>query len=368
MSGHFESALASADTKWRNGDSKGCVLDYKKALKIAVEAKNDEKAGMVLMGLGFTLLQAKEIQPKREGIEYLRQAHHLAKQGGEAAQVVFVANIIQKAERDLQLYEENRTASKSRSDLKKGTVSGSGSGSGSESDLKSRPSVPSKTLEDLNSAHSGDGTERKGGGGGEERDSKDNERGKIKEGGLKANNNGNQAVWIACAKGLVVRSKVMLFLKGSPDAPYCSHSRDAVRVLDSLGLKFDTYDVITAHPEVCQALKQQANWPFFPQLYINGVLMGGADILKAYAEDNVLKQELISRGVDTNSFGEPISRCTAKSEPPPCATDHVKDLGTERKGEENGEIAVSRAESEVSSRIRRHGEGWGMSYMYWNVS
>eukprot|EP00954_Amorphochlora_amoebiformis_P018033 1323247-Amorphochlora_amoeboformis.AAC.2 len=62
MSGHFESALASADTKWRNGDSKGCVLDYKKALKIAVEAKNDEKAGMVLMGLGFTLLQAKEIQ------------------------------------------------------------------------------------------------------------------------------------------------------------------------------------------------------------------------------------------------------------------------------------------------------------------
>lgn len=72
--------------------------------------------------------------------------------------------------------------------------------------------------------------------------------------------------------------KVVLYMKGTPQAPMCGFSAQVVRLLDASGAKFSTFDVL-ADPEIRQGVKEYSNWPTFPQLYINGELVGGCDIL-----------------------------------------------------------------------------------------
>jgi monothiol glutaredoxin len=71
---------------------------------------------------------------------------------------------------------------------------------------------------------------------------------------------------------------VLLFMKGTPDFPQCGFSATAVRALNAVGAKFDTVNIFE-DPELREALKQYSNWPTYPQLYVSGELIGGADII-----------------------------------------------------------------------------------------
>lgn len=84
----------------------------------------------------------------------------------------------------------------------------------------------------------------------------------------------------------VASNPVIIFMKGTPQFPQCGFSARAVEALKSCGEKF-AYVNVLADPEVFESLPRFANWPTFPQVYIDGELVGGCDItleLKANGE------------------------------------------------------------------------------------
>jgi monothiol glutaredoxin len=84
---------------------------------------------------------------------------------------------------------------------------------------------------------------------------------------------------------------VLLFMKGTPDFPQCGFSAQAVAALRALGTEFD-YVNIFEDPEIREGLKAYSNWPTFPQLYINGELIGGCDITIELYHSGELKELL----------------------------------------------------------------------------
>ena len=80
-------------------------------------------------------------------------------------------------------------------------------------------------------------------------------------------------------KQQVTGNPVVLYMKGTPQFPQCGFSANAVRILNALGVKnFFSVDVL-ANPDIRQGIKDYANWPTIPQLYINGEFVGGSDIM-----------------------------------------------------------------------------------------
>ena len=71
---------------------------------------------------------------------------------------------------------------------------------------------------------------------------------------------------------------VILYMKGTPDFPQCGFSGQAVAALNAVGKPF-AYVNIFEDPEIREGLKVYSNWPTFPQLYVNGELIGGSDIV-----------------------------------------------------------------------------------------
>ncbi len=71
---------------------------------------------------------------------------------------------------------------------------------------------------------------------------------------------------------------VLLYMKGTPDFPQCGFSATAVRALNAVGAKFESVNIFE-EPELREALKEYSNWPTYPQLYVNGELIGGCDII-----------------------------------------------------------------------------------------
>ena len=70
---------------------------------------------------------------------------------------------------------------------------------------------------------------------------------------------------------------IIIYMKGSPAAPQCGFSAQTVQCLVACGQRFAYVDIL-AHPEIRATLPQYADWPTFPQLYVNGELIGGCDI------------------------------------------------------------------------------------------
>jgi len=90
---------------------------------------------------------------------------------------------------------------------------------------------------------------------------------------------------------LINASPIMLFMKGSPSAPRCGFSREIVSILQSLNVPFGHFDILTDET-VRQGLKTFSNWPTYPQLYVNGKLMGGLDVVKEMQTDGELASAL----------------------------------------------------------------------------
>jgi len=88
---------------------------------------------------------------------------------------------------------------------------------------------------------------------------------------------------------------VVLFMKGTPDFPQCGFSAQAVSALSRLGAQFHHVNIFE-DPELREALKRFSNWPTYPQLYVNGELIGGCDIVLEMYRSGELKQVLESAG------------------------------------------------------------------------
>jgi len=88
---------------------------------------------------------------------------------------------------------------------------------------------------------------------------------------------------------LITTNPVMLFMKGEKNQPECGFSLQVVEILNELDVDFVTVNVLL-RPDIRKDLKEYSNWPTFPQLYINGELVGGADIVKSLHLNQELEQ------------------------------------------------------------------------------
>ncbi|KAG7216540.1 hypothetical protein INR49_002027 [Caranx melampygus] len=89
-------------------------------------------------------------------------------------------------------------------------------------------------------------------------------------------------------KKLINAAPCMLFMKGSSQEPRCGFSRQIVALLKEHNIQFSSFDILSDE-EVRQGLKTYSNWPTYPQLYVNGELVGGLDIVKELAESGELE-------------------------------------------------------------------------------
>jgi monothiol glutaredoxin len=90
----------------------------------------------------------------------------------------------------------------------------------------------------------------------------------------------------------VTTHPVVLYMKGTPQFPQCGFSQAAVQMLHACGIdNFFSVNVL-ADPSIRQGVKDYANWPTIPQLYVNGEFVGGCDIMREMYEAGELQQLL----------------------------------------------------------------------------
>src|SRR5215213_9972185 len=87
---------------------------------------------------------------------------------------------------------------------------------------------------------------------------------------------------------LIAANPVLLFMKGTPDMPRCGFSMRVVQVLDQVDVDYGAIDVLPALQPLREVTAEIADWQTFPQLYVNGELVGGADIVEEMFETGEL--------------------------------------------------------------------------------
>lgn len=90
---------------------------------------------------------------------------------------------------------------------------------------------------------------------------------------------------------LVKENKVLVFMKGSKLMPMCGFSNNVVQILNSLGVSYETVDVLEDN-DIRQGIKEYSNWPTIPQVYINGEFVGGSDVAYEMYQNGELQQML----------------------------------------------------------------------------
>jgi monothiol glutaredoxin len=111
----------------------------------------------------------------------------------------------------------------------------------------------------------------------------------------------------AAIQSAISENPVILFMKGTPDAPACGFSARTVAVLESLGQPFAAVDILP-DPRIRQELSSLSNWPTIPQLFIDGELVGGADIVAEMYQSGELQDAL---GLQDATAEEPESASVA---------------------------------------------------------
>ncbi len=101
-------------------------------------------------------------------------------------------------------------------------------------------------------------------------------------------------------KSEIDSSDIMLFMKGTPVFPQCGFSAAVVQILNALGVKFGSVDILM-DPEIRQGIKEFAGWPTIPQLYVKGEFVGGCDIIREMFETGELAELLNARGIDVRA-------------------------------------------------------------------
>ena len=90
---------------------------------------------------------------------------------------------------------------------------------------------------------------------------------------------------------LIDSSPVMVFMKGNKLMPQCGFSNNVVQILNSLGIEYSTFDVLSDF-EIREGIKQYSNWPTIPQVYLKGEFLGGSDILIEMYNSGELKEKI----------------------------------------------------------------------------
>jgi monothiol glutaredoxin len=111
----------------------------------------------------------------------------------------------------------------------------------------------------------------------------------------------------------LAENSVVLFMKGTPMFPQCGFSAAVVQVLTHMGVKFKGIDVLT-DPSLREGVKQFANWPTLPQLYVKGEFIGGCDIVRDMYESGELQQVLDEKGPDRGCACRPWRRRHIRSQ------------------------------------------------------
>jgi monothiol glutaredoxin len=106
---------------------------------------------------------------------------------------------------------------------------------------------------------------------------------------------------------------VLLFMKGTPEQPACGFSARTVAVLQSLGRPFAAVNVLP-DPRIRQELSALSNWPTIPQLFVDGELVGGCDIVMEMYQSGELQQVL---GADESTAGQPAPEPEGAPAAPP---------------------------------------------------
>ncbi len=96
-------------------------------------------------------------------------------------------------------------------------------------------------------------------------------------------------------KDQIANNRVILYMKGSPNQPQCGFSARAVQALMGCGEKFAYVDILS-NPDIRANLPIYANWPTFPQLWVDGELIGGCDIITEMHESGELKEVVCGTG------------------------------------------------------------------------
>jgi len=111
---------------------------------------------------------------------------------------------------------------------------------------------------------------------------------------------------------LIAENQVLLFMKGTPSAPRCGFSMRTVQVLDSMGVEYGAIDVLPALQPLREVTSEISDWETFPQLYVNGELLGGCDIVEEMFESGELAETL---GVEQPAEEAPAAEAAASEEP-----------------------------------------------------
>jgi monothiol glutaredoxin len=90
---------------------------------------------------------------------------------------------------------------------------------------------------------------------------------------------------------LIGSSPIFVFMKGNKLMPQCGFSNNVVQILHSLGVSFESFDVLS-DMEIRQGIKEFSSWPTIPQVYVKGEFMGGSDILIEMYNSGELKEKL----------------------------------------------------------------------------
>lgn len=88
---------------------------------------------------------------------------------------------------------------------------------------------------------------------------------------------------------LVNQNKILVFMKGNKLMPQCGFSNNVVQILNTLGVPFETVDVL-ADQDIRQGIKEYSSWPTIPQVYIDGEFVGGSDVLIELYQKGELQQ------------------------------------------------------------------------------
>tara|TARA_B100000686_G_C16189566_1_gene665123 strand:- start:190 stop:537 length:348 start_codon:yes stop_codon:yes gene_type:complete len=98
-------------------------------------------------------------------------------------------------------------------------------------------------------------------------------------------------------KSEIQKNNVVLFMKGTSVFPMCGFSAAVVEILNKLGVKFDSINVLDSD-EMREGIKKYSNWPTIPQLYVKEEFIGGCDIVREMYESGELLELFNSKGIE----------------------------------------------------------------------
>ena len=101
-------------------------------------------------------------------------------------------------------------------------------------------------------------------------------------------------------KNEISKQDVVLFMKGTPQAPQCGFSSQVSQLLGYLGVDFHSVNVLE-DDDIRNGIKQYSEWPTIPQLYIKGEFIGGCDIVREMFQNGELQQHFNEKGIKTST-------------------------------------------------------------------